>query len=152
LESRLEAVEDEAIDTALGIDLGESGYVVGKPDPTIMIPDTRFRITKRPRFITVEADTYTVHHDDHKSKHRADELDVKNSPLEKFLAEISNRRAKEYILLLIKPNGTEEFEKLRVRINKLSQTGTPARGPRENLDIGWEPFDPAWLLLSDQSQ
>jgi hypothetical protein len=151
LDIRLQTLEDADLERLLGEDVGEPGHIVGKQDPTIMIPDSTFEVTKRPRFIEVRADTYIVHHDNSTTVHRADELKDEKSLLAKFLAEASNRRAKEYLLLLVYPNGADEFHQLRERIVALSQAGPAPGRPEESLDFGWEPFDPAWLLLKDDT-
>jgi hypothetical protein len=151
LDILLQNLEDATLEAHLGEGVDEAGYIVGKQDPTIMFPDSSFRVTKRPRFIEVRADTYVFHHDSSTTSHRAEELNDEKSPLEKFLADASARRAREYLLLLVHPNGADEFVKLRDRIGVLARTGRGASGSSDSLDIGWEPFAPAWLLLKDDS-
>lgn len=62
-----------------------------------------------------------------------DDINQANSAFDKFLSEIKAHKT-EYLIVAIRPNGVEIFEKIRELIES------------EDIDIGYEPIDQDWEL------
>jgi biopolymer transport protein ExbD/PHD/YefM family antitoxin component YafN of YafNO toxin-antitoxin module len=161
LESLLLAKEDELNLAINDESSGVGGYQLGKPDPTIMVPDAdpQHRVSKRPRFVEVNADEFIVHRDKQTTHHPLAELEQRTSGFVKFLHEMDKKRQGEYLLVLVHPNGSAVYMKLRkYLLENLNETLRQQISPttvriitKSRIDIGVEPFAPEWLLVNEQS-
>lgn len=66
------------------------------------------------------------------------QLNNDNSPLAQLLAEIEKNVQKQYLIVAIRPDGFEGFQKVREMVEK--------RG----IDLGYEPLDEGWKLKIEQ--
>ena len=57
-----------------------------------------------------------------------------NSALEKLLAQVSDRREQEYLIVAVRPDGIDVFDKVRDMVEQ------------KRIDIGYEPIDEGWQL------
>ncbi len=117
-----------------------------RPEPVAVIPDTDFEVTLRPNLVEVSVDGYTLHPSrEHFPPFEAEESSgsrARTRPCREmagFLREKNRRRAQEYLVLLVHPNGVEAFVDLR---SYLAQEFP-------DLNLGWEPFSRQWLLTSE---
>jgi biopolymer transport protein ExbD len=61
-------------------------------------------------------------------------LNLSYSPLQTLLEEVKINRDKQYLIVAIRPDGIEVFDKVRALIES------------EGIDIGYEPIDEGWTL------
>jgi biopolymer transport protein ExbD len=61
-------------------------------------------------------------------------LEGANSPLTQLLKEVKSKRDREYIIIAIRPDGVELFERVRSLIEA------------QNISLGYEPIEKDWKL------
>ncbi|HUG92360.1 MAG TPA: hypothetical protein VML55_16090 [Planctomycetaceae bacterium] len=137
------------------------------PDRVAIVPDERWTVNKRPIRIEVHAEGYVVHPqklafppvqergagDDRK-------FDA-DRELRVFLETVDKNRDREYLLLLVHPNGVGALKALReYLLQEFSITTTEDRpGPvpgtilritrvQNRINVGVEPFSRDWLLIT----
>jgi hypothetical protein len=160
LEGVLASKEDAALLAGLDDTGGKTGVVLGEPDPTIMIPDESVKISKKPRFFEVSAETFKIHHDSGEVIYPVAELKQRSSAFCQAIAKVDQNRGNEYLLLLVHPNGVEQLTELRKYLLQTHQEQITRPGPIPGLtliitkcriDIGTEPFAREWLLVKDKT-
>jgi len=151
-EDMIASKEDEVLRPKAG-----TGKVIGVelasaiPVDVVLQTSPGAKITKKPLFIEVKAEGYIAHDGRTPSGRffRASELESKTSPFAGFLADMDRRTAKEYLVLLLHPNGIPALEAMK----KYLRETFPHRDPRlkaegySRIDTGVEPFSPGWLLI-----
>jgi hypothetical protein len=115
-----------------------------KPESMQMVPEEAFQVNLRPIFVEITNQSYTIHPSqksfpaiasgDASAKGPA----VADPELEKFLKGINHK--KEYLVLLIHPNGVAPFFGLRFYLIE----------KHKDIRIGWEPFSRNWKLTNDR--
>ena len=87
---------------------------------------------KNPHYIECREDGIIIH----PSQEFVANKDLANSgsALGKLILQVSDRKEQEYIIVAVRPNGFQVFEKVR---NLLEQA---------DIDIGFEPIDQDWKL------
>lgn len=87
---------------------------------------------KQPRYIECKEDGIVIYpSQEFVSKN---ELSQPNSKLANFITEIKKNKDKEYVIVAVRPNGIDVFQKVRDLIEK------------EEIDIGYEPIEEGWKL------
>ena len=83
--------------------------------------------TKTPFYIESRKDGFVLH----PSKEFAPRADFydKKSPLRKMIADIKRNRNEQYLIIILRPDGLEMFNKLRGLVQE------------EGIDIGYEPLE-----------
>ncbi len=158
VEAYIQAKEDEVA----GI-VGGDRVVQGEPLTYIhgvhMIPDQGGDSTFRKKAVLVEvkAEGFVVHPE--KRLYAVADLDRTGSPMATFLAQIDRKRASQYLLLLVHPNGVATYEKLRKYLLKnfnetIREDIIPGRSwleiTKSRIDLGVEPFSDDWLLIGSE--
>ncbi len=123
---------------------------VPETDPSINV----FRVVKKPVFIEISADGYLVQ----PSKQKFPRLVAKDdkSPLEfgpelkRFLTASHGKRGKEYLLLLIHPNGSKAYDEFRAALGK--DFNKADAKPGEKIDVGIEPFSRDWEFVGSLNE
>jgi hypothetical protein len=104
------------------------GVKLGEPSPFDLVPDTRHDSGKKPIFIEIKADDYTMHRAGKK-------IDFKLEELQGLLREVNQNE--EYLLFIIHPSGVRNF---RSTLDYVSQHFKDFAGPLGlRFNIGWEP-------------
>lgn len=67
-----------------------------------------------------------------------EELENPNSALQKLIAQVKANKDKEYLIVALRPNGIDVFERIRNLVEG------------EGIDIGYEPVDSTWKLTIQQ--
>ena len=82
---------------------------------------------KTPVYIEARKDGFVLH----PSKEFAPRADLydKESPLRKTIAELEDNKKEQYLILILRPDGLEMFNKLRAEVEKAE------------IDIGYEPLE-----------
>ena len=93
-------------------------------------------ITKVPRYIECRDDGVILYPSEKFVP--LDKLDDPNSPLQKLIAQVKANKDKEYLIVALRPNGIDIFERIRYLVEG------------EGIDIGYEPIDSTWKLVIDQ--
>ena len=88
--------------------------------------------TKIPRYIECQGNGIIIHPS--QDLVLKEDIDSPSSALRRLLDEVSSRRNEEYLIVAIRPDGIDVFDKVRNLIEK------------ENIDIGFEPIDEGWRL------
>ncbi len=88
--------------------------------------------TKIPRYIECQGNGIIIHPSQDLVLKK--DIDSPSSALRRLLNEVSSRRNEEYLIVAIRPDGIDVFDKVRNLIEK------------ENIDIGFEPIDEGWRL------
>jgi hypothetical protein len=104
------------------------------------IEDEAYRVNKLPRFVEVTAE-WLVWHPEEKEYHIS-ELNREGSALQTFLRAAHERRQREYLLFLIRPNGVAAYDAVFAYLVQKYPHAT-TRGLSE-VDIGKEPFTDGW--------
>jgi len=116
------------------------------PDPVRVVPDANLPVPKKPIFIEVTAEGYLVQ--PQKTRFAAVERRKDGSlvhlsdALTEFLDGVNHNRARDYLVLLIHPNGAEAFHALRFYLRK----------QKPEIDFGVEPFSNAWEFIQSDPQ
>ena len=82
---------------------------------------------KTPLYIECREDGFVLH-PSKKFAPRADIYDQK-SPLRKMIAELKTQKEEKYLIVILRPDGLEMFNKIRELVSK------------EGIDIGYEPLE-----------
>ncbi len=93
--------------------------------------------TKTPRYIECQGNGIIIH--PNQELVLKEDIDSPSSALRRLLDEVSSRRNQEYLIVAIRPDGIDVFDKVRSLIE------------RENIDIGFEPIDEGWQLKIQNS-
>ena len=88
--------------------------------------------TKTPRYIECQGNGIIIYPS--QDLVLKEDIDSPSSALRRLLDEVSSRRNEEYLIVAIRPDGIDVFDKVRNLIEK------------ENIDIGFEPIDEGWRL------
>lgn len=118
-----------------------------------LLPRSEHPIPKTPVFIDIQEGAYVVHPQE--ARYPITELpdeeadvgpdDSPESPLEKYLEEVYQRRDKEYLVFLIRPSGVEGFRRIRdYVVRKYPHPRVPALS---EIQFGWEPFSRHWVYV-----
>ena len=67
-----------------------------------------------------------------------EQLDNPNSALQKLIDRVKANKDKEYLIVALRPNGIDVFERIRNLVEG------------EGIDIGYEPVDSTWKLIIQQ--
>jgi biopolymer transport protein ExbD len=92
---------------------------------------------KQPRYIECRGDGIIIHPTEEFAGEEFVSLTALNfsySPLQKLLEDVKYNRDKQYLIVAIRPDGIEVFQKVRSLIES------------EGIDIGYEPIDEGWSL------
>lgn len=117
-----------------------------RPEPVAVVPDADYEVSLRPNLIEVSVDGYTLHPS--RAHFPPFEVDESSEPgaganpcseMAAYLQETDRRRAREYLVLLVHPNGVEGFFALRSYLAR----------EHPDLNLGWEPFSRQWILASE---
>lgn len=121
----------------------QKGFALGEPTPVDIVPASEHDIDKRPVLLEVTSDAYIVHPDKRQfppiapagpgANGKNADVDAK---LKAFLRDLNANRRKQYLVMLVHPNGVENFQTLRIYITN----------NYKELDMGWEPFAREWIL------
>jgi biopolymer transport protein ExbD len=87
---------------------------------------------KQPRYIECRSDGIIIHPGEEFVSLTA--LNLSYSPLQTLLEEVKTNRDTQYLIVAIRPDGIEVFDKVRALIES------------EGIDIGYEPIDEGWTL------
>lgn len=151
LATQLEDLIASKEDLQLAPEYGEDrllGVQIDKPIDVSMQHDENVRVTKTPVFVEVTADKLIFHPE--KREYAIQDLEAKSSPLKSYLAALDKRRKREYLLLLIHPNGVPAYDKLSDYVRKEYPHPDPELEQLSRIDMGAEPFSPGWLLIGEQ--
>lgn len=66
------------------------------------------------------------------------QLQQPNSPLKKLIAEVKANREREYLIVALRPNAIDVFDRVRDMVEQ------------EKIDIGYEPIDATWTLKTKE--
>ena len=118
-----------------------------RPERVAVVPDASYQVDLRPILVEVSLHGYTVYPERkhfppiRKTPSPGQELHVTfEKELVEYLREVDRRKEKEYLVLLVHPNGVEAFNLLRVYL----------ADQHPKLNLGWEPFRRQWIL-ADQT-
>jgi biopolymer transport protein ExbD len=96
---------------------------------------------KTPRYIECRQDGVIIHQVSQKNNSQSSQqfvakknLENQNSALIKLINEVKAKRDREYVIVALRPDGLEVFQKVRALIEK------------EEIDIGYEPVEKDWKL------
>ena len=67
-----------------------------------------------------------------------EQFDNPNSALQKLITQVKANKDKEYLIVALRPNGIDVFERIRNFVEG------------EGIDIGYEPVDSTWKLIIQQ--
>lgn len=87
---------------------------------------------KKPRYIECRKDGVVIYPSEEFVP--INQLDNPNSALKRLINEVRNNRDKEYVIVAVRPDGIDVFQKVRDLIEM------------ENIDIGYEPIQEGWNL------
>ena len=109
-------------------------------------PSDGLSVGLKPVLIEVTSSGYTVHPErtsfppiEKTSSDTGDQY-LPADELKTFLRDLDKRKAKEYVVFLIHPNGVEAFANIRIYLLL----------NHEKLRLGWEPFSPEWIVANDR--
>ena len=114
---------------------------------------------KQPRFIEVDAEGFIVQPGDRRFSIRdiptedeqIDRSATPTAPFQVHLRTAFEKRANEYLLFLVRPNGVEAFEVARQYIIA-TYPPPPRSSALSAIDLGWEPFAEEWSLLAQSEE
>jgi len=141
----IEFKKSERLFPPKGTDGRRTGVQLGKPSSVRVVLRAGFKNEKNPIFVEVNSEYYIVH--PLRTKYPAIEtpkegisgtfrLDPK---LKTFLDDVHKRRGRDYLLLLVHPNGVAAWRNLRLYLIDTYQ--------KQPIDIGYEPFSREWDLI-----
>ena len=103
-------------------------------------------VTKTPIAVEINAEGFVVHPE--KRQYPLEDLKDKRSPLQEFLQGVDRAREKQYLLLLIHPNGIGAYVQLNTHLVETYPSEDPReKGELSRIDIGVEPFSQDWTLI-----
>lgn len=91
---------------------------------------------KKPRYIECRKDGVVIYPSEEFVP--INQLDNPNSALKRLINEVRNNRDKEYVIVAVRPDGIDVFQKVRDLIEM------------ENIDIGYEPIQEGWNLKVEE--
>jgi hypothetical protein len=149
---QLLAVHRDEVELASGDGL-HYGFDISALQKVTMIPARNQPVVKRPRFIEVDYEGYVLHPE--ASRYSSNELPAEvreidpsyrpSSRLELLLeSEAFAKRDSQYLLFLIRPSGSSSFDRMKSYLVRKY----PLSAEISQIDIGWEPFAPEWLLFA----
>lgn len=152
LEDLIEMKRDE-LDGLAAVAPGgfRSGRALGLPEKVKVVPDTTREVRKKPILVEVTAAGYVVHPE--QAEYAVDQLARGDSPLRKFIQRVDAVREREYLLLLVHPNGVTSYKKLRgcLRDNYPEQVRVGVyQVTKTRIDVGVEPFSPDWRVMMER--
>ena len=151
LEALIETKQDELRLSSDDDQQGIGNWVLGKPEKIEMTPDPTVRVAKTPRFVEVKAEGFVVHEENKVTEYPLKDLKNKLSPFAKFLKKTDAIRSKEYLLILVHPNGSAAYQDLREFLSE-NFNEQIIRGnliiTKTRIDLGVEPFSKEWLLIN----
>lgn len=127
---------------------GEGGRELNAPEPVSVVPAKGFENRKlKPILIEISSTGYVVHPSGEEfpplSEEDAEDSKSKVDPkFKRFLTMVDKNREFEYLVLLIHPNGVDNFWNIRTYLN--------TRHPKVN--IGWEPFSREWIIVAKEQE
>lgn len=148
------------------------GVQLGVPLPVDVVPSKEVTVTKMPVLVEVKAEGYVHHRKDTEGKHVQDHypplvketIKDKGGPkdvyrpapkLKAFIDRVDTNRRKEYLLLLLHPNGVENYRSIRTFLadnyrEPYSEiiNGKEVKRERERIGLGYEPFAPEWTVFT----
>ncbi|HAC63662.1 MAG TPA: hypothetical protein DCF68_09025 [Cyanothece sp. UBA12306] len=68
------------------------------------------------------------------------EINSRGSKLSKLIAKVRENRNKEYLIVVLRPEGIEVFQKVREMVEK------------QGIDLGYEPLEKGWKLTIEESK
>jgi len=148
LHEAIAAKEDEAELASSPAAVRSTGTRLAAAERVALVPDPKRQVTKEPILIEVRPQAFLVHPE--KTEYSLAQLAAADSPLAKFLRDAYERRDRQYLLLLVAPNGVTAYDQLRAYLRgKYAQApapeGTTLRS--RSFDLGKEPFLEDWLLV-----
>lgn len=175
LQALIEAKQDEL--AAQRLLARRDPIKLDEPDPVRPVPDERFSVGKQPVYVEISAEGYLFQPESRKfpsiekraagskkpemmmrGERKADEY-VASDELHKFVEEIDKQHERRYLLLLIHPNGVENYHSFRSWLTQSfgverRESISPImvrvwREPRLNLGI--EPFSRDWQIISTKT-
>ena len=147
LASLIEAIEDKHSFTGNDTDV-IAGRALGRPvdveavrDPTVATV-----VTKTPISVEINAEGFVVYPE--KRQYPLEDLKKKRSPLQEFLQGVDRAREKQYLLLLVLPNGIAAYGELNTHLKETYPSEDPLeKGELSRIDVGVEPFSRDWALI-----
>jgi hypothetical protein len=110
-----------------------SGVLGDKRSITLVARDDHGRnVTLRPHYVEVRGDGVVIHPD--MEFVAADQVDEGGTALRRLLRRVQERKATEYVIVAVRPDGFELFDEVRDQVE--------GRG----IQIGYEPVDADWKL------
>jgi hypothetical protein len=114
---------------------------------------------KQPRFIEVDAEGFLVQpgalrfsiRDLPPAGERLDPGAKPTTPLQIHLRTAYEKRANEYLLFLVRPNGIEAFDAVKRYVIEVYPP-PPRSSALSAIDLGWEPFAEEWSLLAQSEE
>ncbi len=109
---------------------------------------------KRPRFIEVDVEGFLVQPGP--KRFSSDDIPTAGqqiardadpaTPFQRYLHAAHQKRAEEYVIFLVRPNGVDAFNAAK----NFVMVKYPPQDPRSlsAIDLGWEPFSEDWALLA----
>ncbi len=160
----LALLEEKKTELELPADRPKKPVIIDPPPELVdVVPDETKRVQKKPIFVEVSADGYLVQPEKTRFPMVIKQGDgpsaaVTGSPeLKGFLDSVDKNRDKEYLLLLIHPNGAAAYENLRRLLlrdyNETITVQTPlgaGRLTKTRIDVGYEPFSRDWEFIANQ--
>jgi len=110
-----------------------SSQVFDRPEVTIVARNEDGQNqAKTPRYIECREDGIVIY----PGQEFVPQADIgqPNTALADLLSQLSDRRNQEYLIVAVRPDGIDVFEKVRNLVEK------------EDIDIGFEPIDKGWQL------
>lgn len=94
--------------------------------------------TKKPHYIECLEDGIIIHPGQEFVSNQ--DIDNPDSAVGKLIAQVSTRKQQEYVIVAVRPDGFEVFDKVRSLLEQAS------------IDIGFEPIDQDWKLKFQDNQ
>ena len=122
------------------------GTRLGAPEKVKVVPDQQREVSKTPLLVEVTAGGFLVH--PQKKECATEELHDDRSGLSTLLEQVYENRDRQYLLLLLHPNGVASYQQLRQFLKQRYRQSAGAEGDRSGqLDVGKEPFSQDWILI-----
>ena len=88
--------------------------------------------TKKPHYVECRQDGIIIHPGEEFVSNQ--DIDNPDSAVGKLIFQVSNRKEQEYVIVAVRPDGFEIFDKVRTLLEQA------------DIDIGFEPIDQDWKL------
>ena len=149
--SNLVAAKEDAAELADSRAGRRTGTRLGNPEAVTLVPDSKRHIDKTPIVVEARADGFVVH--PRKTEYPLRQIEQLDSPLARFVGDVVKHRDRQYLLLLVHPNGVAAYREMREYLRRQHGQSTPLESAQHRtaaLDVGKEPFSGDWLLLDAQ--